>query len=155
QTLLADPLHPSAFELVWSSDRRLRASEFLPGGPAAAYVLLPLALAHWEEWAGHLLMLLYLAIAVIATAALSRQFGLGRWAQEAGALLTVASPAAIGMAGTVMPDIPAMMFTALGMERFLEWSRTGRWRAGIPAACFLALAALTRINLVVLLIVAG
>ena len=34
QHLLTDPLHPMAFEMVWSTDHRLRASAFLPGGAA-------------------------------------------------------------------------------------------------------------------------
>jgi hypothetical protein len=155
QTVLTDPLHPSAFQIVWASERHLRASEFLPGGPVAAYVLVPLALARWQEWAGHLLMLIYLGIAIVATAALARRFGLSPWAQQAAALLTASAPVALGMAGTVMPDIPAMMFVALGMERFVAWTQDHRRGAGILAALFLALAALTRINLLVLLAITG
>jgi hypothetical protein len=155
QALLTDPLHPSAFRMVWSSERPLRLSEFLPGGAAAGYLLLPLALAGWQEWAGHLLMLVYFGIAIAATAALARRFGLSPWAQQAAALLTASSPVALGMAGTVMPDIPAMMFTALGMERLVAWIQTHRRGAGVLAAVFLALAVLTRINLLVLLAIAG
>ena len=155
QNVLVHPLHPSAFEMVWSSERHLRASEFLPGGPLAAYVLLPLALFGWEEWAGHLLMLVYFGIAILATAALARRFGLGPWAQRAAALLTATAPVALGMAGTMMPDLPAMMFTALGMERFMAWIQDHRRQAGVMAAVFLALAVLARINLVVLLAIAG
>ena len=155
QSVLTDPLHPSAFPLVWSSERRLRASEFLPGGPVAGYVLVPLALARWREWAGHLLVLVYFAIAILATVALARRLGLSPWAQQAAGLLTASAPAALGMAGTVMPDIVAMMFTVLGMERYIEWNRSRHWATGIWAAAFLALAALTRINLLVLLPIAG
>jgi hypothetical protein len=155
QNVLTDPLHPAAFSMVWTTERRLRASEFLPGGPVAAYVLVPAALAGWREWAGHLLTLVYLAIAIIATAALGRQLGLSPWAQQAAALLTASAPAALGMAGTVMPDIAAMMFTVLGMERYLEWNRSRRSSSGILAAGCLALAALTRVNLLVLLAIAG
>jgi hypothetical protein len=155
QSILTDPLHPSAFPIVWSSERHLRASAFLPGGPVAGYALLPLALVRWQEWGGHLLMFIYLAIAIVGTAALARRFGMSPWAQQAAALLTASAPAALGMAGTVMPDIPAMMFTVLGMERFIEWTQNHRWRAGILAASFLALAALTRINLLLLLPIAG
>jgi hypothetical protein len=155
QSLLTDPLHPSAFQIVWASARHLRASEFLPGGPVAAYLLLPISLARWQEWAGHLLMFVYLAIAVVATAALARRFGLSPWAQQAAAVLTVSAPVALGMTGTVMPDIPAMMFAALGMERFTVWTQRHHWGAGALAALFLALAALTRINLLVLLAITG
>ena len=155
QNVLVNPLHPSAFEMVWASERHLRASEFLPGGALAAYALVPLALAGWEEWAGHLLMLVYFGIAILATAALARRFGLSPWAQRAAALLTATAPAALGMAGTLMPDIPALMFTALGMERFMAWTQEHRRQAGVLAAVFLALAVLARINLVVLLAIAG
>jgi hypothetical protein len=155
QALLSDPLHPSAFRMVWSSERHLRLSEFLPGGAAAGYLLLPIALAGWQEWAGHLLTLIYFGIAIAATAALARRFGLSPWAQRAAALLTTSSPVALGMAGTVMPDIPTMMFTALGMERLLAWMETHRRRDGLLCAVFLALAVLTRINLLVLLAIAG
>ena len=88
QNALINPLHPSAFEMVWASERHLRASEFLPGGPLAAYVLVPLALVDWQEWAGHLLMLAYLCIAILATTALARRFGLSPSGQQAAALLT-------------------------------------------------------------------
>jgi 4-amino-4-deoxy-L-arabinose transferase-like glycosyltransferase len=155
RSVLTDPLHPSAFQMVWASERHLRASEFLPGGPVAAYVLSPLALVQWREWAGHLLMFIYFAIAITATASLASRFGLSPWAQQAAALLTASAPVALGMAGTVMPDIPALMFIALGMERFLAWTQRHHWGAGILAAVFLALAVLTRINLVVLLAIAG
>jgi hypothetical protein len=155
QNVLSDPLHPSAFEMVWSSERRMRASEFLPGGPIVAYVLLPIALADWREWAAHLLMLGYFAVAIVATARLARRFGLSPWAQQAAALLTASAPVALGMAGTIMPDIPALMFTALGMERLMAWTQRHRWQAGVAAAVFLALAVLLRINLLVLLAVAG
>jgi hypothetical protein len=155
QTILSDPLHPSAFQIVWASERHLRASEFLPGGPAAAYLLAPLAIVNWREWAGHLLMFTYFATAIVATAALARQFGLSSWAQQAATLLTASAPAALGMAGTVMPDIPAMMLTALGMERFLAWTRNQRWGTGVLAAVLLAAAVLARINLLVLLAIAA
>ena len=155
QNVLRDPLHPSAFRMVWASARNLRASEFLPGGPVAPYLLVPLALAGWQAWAGHLLMLLYLAVAIVATSALAGRFGLSPWARQAAAVLTASAPVALGMAGTVMPDIPAMMFVALGMERFIAWTQEHRWRAGIPAAFLLALAVLLRINLLVLLAIAG
>jgi hypothetical protein len=100
-------------------------------------------------------MFLYLAVAVTATTALARRFGLSPWAQQAAALLTASSPVALGMAGTVMPDIPAMMFVVLGMERFIAWTQSHRWSAGILAALFLAMAVLLRINLLVLLAIAG
>lgn len=84
QHLLTDPIHPSAFEMVWGSDRRLRGSAFLPGGPAIAYLLVPLALAEWREWAGHSLMLLYFAATIVGTATLARRLSLSLWGQQGG-----------------------------------------------------------------------
>jgi hypothetical protein len=155
RSLLTDPLHPSGFELVWSTERHLRASRFLPGGPVAPYLLLPLALADWREWAGHLLTLAYFGMAIIGSAALAHRLRLSRWSQQAAALLTASAPAALGMAATVMPDVPAMMFTVLGMERLVAWVEDRSAGAGIVAAVLLALAALTRIHLLILLAVAG
>jgi hypothetical protein len=155
RSLLSSPLHPTAFELVWSTERRLRASEFLPGGPAAGYLLLPLALAGWKEWAGHLLTLIYFGIAIVGTFVLGGSLGLSPWGRQAAALLTASAPAALGMAGTVMPDIGAMMFAVLGMERLIAWTKSHHMAAGIMAAVCLALAALARIHLLVLLAVAG
>ncbi len=155
QHLLTDPIHPSAFEMVWGSDRRLRASAFLPGGPAIAYLLVPLAVADWREWAGHLLMLLYFAATIVGTATLARRLGLSRWAQQAAALLSASAPVALGMAGTLMPDIPAAMFSVWGIERYIVWINTRRWLPGLIAACLFALAVLTRLNLIVLVGIAG
>ena len=155
QQLLRDPLHPSAIEIVWHNEHRLRASAFLPGGPAIAYLLLPLALADWTEWAGHLLMLVYFGATIAGTAALARELGLSPWAQQAAALLAASAPVALGMAGTLMPDIPAAMFSVWGVERYIVWMRTRDWRVGLAAACLLALAVLTRMNLLVLVGIVG
>ena len=155
QHLLTDPLHPMAFEMVWSSDHRLRASAFLPGGAAVGYLLVPLALADWQEWAGHLLMLGYFLATIAGTATLAHRLGLRPWAQKAAALLTASAPVALGMAGTVIPDVPATMFGVWGMERYLVWTRTRRWSVGVVAATLFALAVLTRTNLLVLVVIAG
>jgi hypothetical protein len=152
--VLTDPLHPSAVEIVWSTDRRALASPFLPDARTAAYLLLPLAPFRWHEWAGHLLMMFYFGATIVGTTALARELGLSVWGQHAAALLTASAPVMLGMAGTVMPDIPAAMFTVWAMERLLVWTRTRNWHTGIAAALFLALATLSRIHLCVLLCVA-
>ena len=41
--LLTHPLHPTAFELVWNQERSQHASAFLPGGPRAGCLLVPIA----------------------------------------------------------------------------------------------------------------
>jgi len=36
-----DPLHPTAFEIVWNQEVPQRASTLLPGGPLVPFLLLP------------------------------------------------------------------------------------------------------------------
>jgi hypothetical protein len=151
QHALVEPLHPQAFSMVWSTDLNLRASQILPGGVAAAYLLIPTALAGCQEWAGHLTQLILLLAALFAVALLALRLGMdhrqARWA----ALLTAACPAVLGMAGTVMPDVPAMLFATLGMERILAWGDEQKWHQALLAAIWLALAALTRTHTLLIL----
>lgn len=149
--ILRDPLHPQAFDMVWTFDVWARASQIIQGGLAAGYLLVPAALAGYSEVVGHLTTLLFLLAALWATAMAGLRLGLSpaqaRWA----ALLTGAAPAVLGMAGTVMPDIPAMAFSVLGMERMLAWREHRRWGQAAGAAAWLLLAALTREHTALLL----
>ncbi len=76
--ILADPLHPQAFNIVWSTDLSLRASQILPGGILAPYLLVPTALAGYAEWVGHLTQLLLLLAAIYGTACIAVRLGLNR-----------------------------------------------------------------------------
>jgi hypothetical protein len=153
--VLADPLHPQAFDIVWSADFRLRASQILPGGIAAPYLLIPTAIAGYTEWAGHATELILLLAAIVVTAKTALRLGLDRDQARIAALLTATCPAVVPMAATVMPDIAALAFAIFGMERILIWSdvwRSGRnWHQAIAAACVLTLAALTRTHTLLLL----
>ena len=142
--ILTDPLHPQAFDIVWSTDLNLRASQILPGGILAPYLLIPTALAGYAEWVGHLTQLLLLLAAIYATTCTALRLGLDRRQATMAALLTAACPAVLGMAGTVMPDIPAMLFTILGLERIIAWRDDQRWHQAFLAALWLTCAALTR-----------
>jgi len=146
QHVLVDPLHPQAFNIVWSSDRSLRASDILPGGILVPYLLLPVALTVCREWAGHLVTLLLLLVAVLATVLLAVRLGLDSKQARLAAILTAASPAVLGMAGTVMPDVAAMTLVILGMERILAWRTDRKWSQALLAALWLTLAALTRVH---------
>lgn len=147
---LADPLHPTAFEMAWN-DEPERVSRFLPTGPVIAWLLLPAAAAGGSEALAHAVQLLLLALAIFATVSLAMRLGLPRaWAGGAG-LLLAATPTALAMAGTAMPDVPAMALGVAGVERLLAWRQGGRPGAGAAAAIFLALAALARTHLVLLL----
>src|ERR1039458_9189345 len=93
QHVLADPLHPQAFTMVWSTDLNLRVSQILPGGIAVPYLLIPAALARCAEWAGHLTQLVLLLAALFAAALAALRFGLDLRQARLTALLTAACPA--------------------------------------------------------------
>jgi len=131
QHLLEDPFHPQAFNMVWSTDLDLRASQILPGGVAAPYLLVPTALAGCAEWVGHLTQMSCLLAALFATALAALRFGLDQHQARLAALLTAACPAVLGMAGTVMPDVPAMLFVILGMERVIAWRDHRKWQQAL------------------------
>ncbi len=153
--LLTDPLHPTAFEMVWSElAAPLRMSSIMPSGPVMAYLLVPCVRLGGVEWLAHLQQLVFFGLAIVATAGIALRLGLPREAAVTAALLLAATPSAIGMTATAMPDVPAMALGALGIERLLAWRESRRWHAGAAAAGFLALAALARSHLVLLLPVA-
>lgn len=151
QHTLVDPLHPQAFDLVWSSDLNLRASKILPGGIAVPYLLIPTALLGCPEWAGHLTQLILLLAAIFGVAIAALRLGLEHRQATFAALLVAACPAVLGMAGTVMPDIAAMLFVILGMERVIAWRENREWHAGLLATWWLTLAGLTRTHTLLVL----
>jgi hypothetical protein len=151
QHALVDPLHPQAFNMVWSTDLNLRVSQILPGGVAMPYLLIPTALADCAEWAGHLTQLLLLLAALFASALAALRFGLDAQQARLVAFLTAACPAVLGMAGTVMPDIAAMLFVTLGMERVIAWRDHRKWHQALLATCWLTLAVLTRTHTILVL----
>ncbi len=150
--LLSDPLHPTAFEMVWSEFAApLRMSAIMPSGPVMAYLLVPCILLGGAEWIAHLEQLVFFALAILATASLSLRLGGSKDAARAAALLLAATPAAMAMAGTAMPDVPAMALGVLGVERCLAWRDERRLHQAVATAAWLALAALARSHLVLLL----
>lgn len=149
QQLRVDPLHPTAFEVVWTDVPR-RLSAIMPSGPIMAYLLLPSVMLGGAEWAAHLLQLIALGVSVVATVALALRLGLGpKEARRAGLFLAV-TPAVLAMAATAMPDVVAMAFAALFMERYVAWEKTRRRGPLASAAVMLALSILTRSHLVLL-----
>lgn len=152
--LLSDPLHPTAFEVVWTEVPH-RLSSIMPSGPVMAYLLLPSMWLGGAEWAAHLVQLLLLWVAVLSTVSLGLQLGLSAKGARRSGLLIVATPAVLGMAATAMPDVTAMAMAGLGMERFVAWQKTRRRGAFIATALAFALGILTRSHLVLLVVVAG
>jgi len=154
--LLSDPLHPTAFEMVWPPfTAPLRVSASNPSGPVMAYLLLPCVLLGGTEWVAHLTQLLLFGLAILATAGLALRLGLDRAGARAASLLLAATPAVLTMAGTSMPDVPAMAFGVVGMERLFAWRDGHRWQQGVSAALAFALSALARPHLILLLGIAA
>ena len=151
QHVLEDPFHPLAFDVVWSFDVETRISNLAHGGIAEPFFLVPTVLAGNAEWVAHLTGIVALAIALFTTALLALRLGLDRRGATIAALLAGSAPAVMGMAGTAMPDIPAMMYTILGMERFLAWRDGRKWHQCLLAAVWLSLAALTRMQTILFL----
>ena len=151
--VLRDPLHPTAFEMVWTSPYRLRASVAFPNSPVMYWLLTPVILGDGAEWIAHLIQLLMFACGICATTSLALRLGLtsrqARWA----ALLLAATPAAAAMAGTAMPDIPAMTLGVLSMERFLAWRDSHRVRDALLVTLLLMLAILSRGHMILLVAV--
>jgi 4-amino-4-deoxy-L-arabinose transferase-like glycosyltransferase len=149
---LTDPLHPASFEFTWV-DAPERMARIAPSGPLAAWLLMPSAAAGGAEWIAHLLEIVMLAAALLGTVALALRFGLEpNWATVAGLLVAV-SPAALGMAGTAMPDVPAMAFGVLGLERLVAWRDQRRLLQGALAALLLGVAPLARSHLFPILLI--
>jgi len=147
---IADPLHPTAFEVVWY-DVPARLSGIMPSGPVMSWLLVPAALAGGAEWIAHALVATTFAAAVLGTILLARRLGLDDGCAAAAGLLLAVTPAAIAMAGTAMPDVPAMAFGVCGLERLLAWKQHRRPHQAICAAMLLGLAPLARLHLLLLL----
>lgn len=158
QQLLRDPLHPTALDVVWAEVPQ-RLSAIMPSGPVMAYLLWPAAAHGGAEWLAHGVQLLMLALGLCATSALSLRLGYSALGARLAALLVATTPAVLGMAGTVMPDTPAMSFGVLALDLFVGFTQASHpirklaW--GLSAALSLALAALSRPHLSLLVFVAA
>ena len=154
QHVLHDPLHPTAFDMVADGDR-IRLSSMLVSGPVMAYLLVPFVLLGGAEWAAHLVPLLLMLVAVLATVAIGLRLGLRTSEARLAGLLLAATPVAAAMATTSMADVPAMAFGALGMERLLCWRDEGHRHQAIAAGLGFALAALARPQMLLIVAVAA
>ncbi len=154
--LLEHPLHPTAFEMVWSeAPFPLRVSRIMPSGTLMAYLLVPVVLLGGAEWLAHLLQLAALAATVLATVSLGLRLGLGSGGAATAGLLLAATPAVLAMASTGMPDVPAMALGAVAIERLHAWRLERRGHQAVIGALALGLAPLARPHLWLLLAVAA
>lgn len=149
---LSDPLHPTAFTMTWT-DVPQRLSDFVASGPVMAWLLVPSALAGGAEWLAHAVVFLAMAIAILATVALGLRLGLGTGAATVAGLVLASTPAALAMAATAMPDVPAMALGVSGLERLLAWKQERRVPQAILAAVLLGLAPLARSHLLLLVVI--
>lgn len=147
---LTDPLHPTAFEMTWDHSPE-RVSNIVPTGPVMAWLLVPSLLAGGDERLAHAVQLILLGVAVLATVSLSLRLGLDAASAGASGLLLAAAPAVLGMAGTAMPDVPAMALGIAGLERLLAWRDERKTGQAIAAALLLGFAPLARMHFVALL----
>lgn len=147
---LSDPLHPTAFEMVWFVQLE-RLSSLMPSGPMMAYLLVPAVMRGGVEALGHLVVFALLGLGLLATVRLALRIGLSREQAVLAGLLLVTAPAVLGMAGTVMPDVPAMALGVIGMERLWAWRDERRLDQALCATVGLALAVLSRSHLALLL----
>ena len=143
-----DPLHPTAFEMVWG-DAPSRVA--LASGPVMAWLLIPSALAGGAEWAAHAVQLGMLLLAVLGTVALAIRLGVPPPFSIAAGIVLASTPTALAMAGTAMPDVPAMALGVFGLERLVAWRQERRAHQAVLAAILLGLAPMTRPHLVLLL----
>jgi hypothetical protein len=152
--VLDDPLHPTAFQMVFHGVPT-RLSHDMVTGPVMAYLLVPALLLGGAEWAAHAIQVTLLVMAAMATASLALRLSLDRAQATLASILVVTSPAVLGMAATAMPDVPAMAFAVAGMERLVAWRQNGRAVSALASALLLALAILSRPHVLLVAACAG
>lgn len=148
--VLTDPLHPTAFEMV-ADGERIRLSSQLVSGPVMAWLLAPAAALGGAEWAAHLVQLVLVLVAVLATVSLALRLGFGRSEARLAGVLLATTPVVTVLATTSMSDVPAMAFGVIGVERLWTWRTEGRLHQAVAATLGLALAPLARSHLLLLL----
>lgn len=144
QHAIEDPLHPTAFNVVWSDNRVVRCSAIMPSGPVQAFLLIPAILMNGSEVVAHSAQLVALLLGIIGTMLLARELGQSRAAAALAGSVVATSPCVLGMAGTAMPDVPSM---ALGVWALLfahRWRQQPKLRWILLTVVLLALAALAR-----------
>ena len=145
---LLDPLHPTAFDIVWDHDEPDRWSREMVSGPVMSWLLVPTVVSGGREIVAHGIVLLFGWMLVLSTVALAARLGLSPGSACVAGLLLAATPAVLGMAATAMADVPAAAFGVVGLERLLAWKERPCLYRGLAAAGLLTLSALTRSHLV-------
>lgn len=144
QQALRDPLHPTAFDVVWSDNKLVRCSAIMPSGPVQAFLLIPTILAGGSEVVAHTTQLVMLLLGLWVTICLGRRLGLSVPAAALAATAVASSPAILGMAGTAMPDIAATTLGNFGLLCLLAWKQKRGAGWAVVAVVALAVASLAR-----------
>jgi hypothetical protein len=149
QQILKAPWQPFAYELAW--DYKVgRAAELSPSGVGMSYLLVPVVAAGAPEWLAHLVVVLLLMMTCVLMVQVAVHLGLNDHEAMIAALLLVTMPTLLGMSATVMPDVAALAFGLLGIERVLAYRKGRRSRDGILAAVAVIVAALCRPHAILL-----
>lgn len=151
---LTDPLHPTAFDLLWDVEVE-RVSQVVPSGPIQAWLLVPALRAADQERAAHLIMLAVLWVGIVAAVGLARRLRLDGAGMTVVGLLVAASPAVLGMAATAMPDVTVMTLGTAGLERLVAWQQDRRRHQVAAAVLLLGITPLARSHGLLLLGVAA
>ena len=144
QQAIKDPLHPTAFDVVWDKNVWMRCSAIMPSGPVMAFLLIPAILLDGAEWIAHAVQLAVLCLGLVGCLRLARTLGFSRAEASFAVTMIAVSPCVLGMASTAMPDVPSMAFGAFGLDFFLRWHRDRRADYFLGAVLFLAASALSR-----------
>jgi len=151
QQILKTPLHPMALDICWTEDGECGpVGNQMVGNVLMSYYLVPAANRLSPERFAHLLQIVALWCGIVATVSLACAFGFCSFAACAAGLLVAATPPALAMASTAMPEILAMSLGVIGIERLVHWKSRGRVVDSIMSALALGLAPMARVHLVLL-----
>jgi hypothetical protein len=140
-------LRPQNFTLCWFHDCVCGpVAQLAPGAALMGYFLLPAIMLGALEPLTHLLQLLALLAAVMATVSLALRFGAAPVEARFAGLLLVTFPPVLALTDTAMPDTLAMSLGVIGLERFVAWRENGRIGSAIMAALALGLAPYARLH---------
>jgi hypothetical protein len=148
--ILKDPWHPTAFEMVFHGVRG-RNSDGMVSGPIMAILLIPTVLSGGSERVAHLTQYLVLVVGLFSMALLALRLKFSTYKAMLATLLLGCSPGVLAMTSSAMADIPAMTLGLLGIERLMAWKQEQKWWQGGTSGLALALAALTRPQLLLLI----
>jgi len=140
-----DPWRPYDITINWLGTTD-RAFNVLSNPPGIGYWLAPVR--HAPEWAMHLWMTPWLALALFGTARLARVLGI---AEERAILILGTSPVFVLAAQSLNPDLPLTACAIAGIAGFLAGGRwAAAWAALAGASVFFKYSGLCVLPLVVL-----